>query len=338
MCKLSIIIPCYRVERWLRPCLDSVLLPGRSDYEVIPVNDGSPDSCEEIVADYARRRPDLIRPLRQPNSGLGTARNAGLDAARGEYLLFLDGDDFLAPGAVEEMLAVLEEDADVFVFDFLTVNEQGRRLGCTRGVRGDGRFLLSARKSLLLDPPNAWNKLWRRSLFRRSGIRYPPRLWYEDLATTPGLYLRAESIRAVHRPWLCYRLRSGSITHSHDLRRNAEIIPAVDMALDRFYEQGLFGAYGEALEAMTVYHQLLTATVRVNRIDPHASLQGDLLENLNAKFPHWRENPALRRLPFRQRLLLRLIVTRQYALLHRIMALNDLIRRKHAGYTLGNER
>lgn len=336
MCKLSIIIPCYRIAPWLRQCLDSVLLPDREDYEILPVNDGSPDNCAAIAAEYAQRFPGLVRPLDQENRGLGAARNTGLEAARGEYVLFLDGDDLLAPGALAEMLSFPKEDADVLVFDYDTVNEQGQRLSRIRGTQREGTFSLAQFPSLLLDPPNAWNKLWRRTLFQRSGIRFPARLWYEDLATTPSLYLRAERIRAVRRPWLCYRQRGASILHSRDLSRSAEIIPALDTALDDFYAQGQFGTFGEALEAMAVYHQLLTATARVNRVDPRAPLQRLLLENLESKFPHWRENPLLRSLSGRQRLLLQLIQRRQYALLHGVIAFHDGA--KTVSFSLGKVR
>ena len=105
--KLSVVIPIYNVERWLPACLDSVLDPACEDYEILAVNDGSTDRSGEIAADYAARRPDRIRVISTPNGGLGHARNTGLEAARGDYLLFLDSDDRLAPGALREMTELL---------------------------------------------------------------------------------------------------------------------------------------------------------------------------------------------------------------------------------------
>ena len=328
MCKLSIVIPIYQVEAYLPACLDSVLLPGREDYEIICVDDGSPDRSGAIAEEYAARFTTLIRVIHQENGGLGAARNTGLAAARGEFLLFLDSDDALSPGALEEMLALDLSGVDVCVFDFLKVDEQGRVLAAVSGSRQKGRFTLAQAPQLLLDPPNAWNKLWRRSLFRDSGIRYPARLWYEDLATSPGLYLQAGTILAVDRPWIRYLLRGGSITNSKNLQRNREIIPAVDSALGFFRKAGRWDEFAPALEAMSVYHQLLTATVRVNAIDPKSPLQRELQEDLEKKFPHWQDNPYLPGFPARHRLLLGLIRRRAYGALHALMAANKLVKGK----------
>ena len=328
MRKLSIIIPIYNVEPYLRSCLDSAILPGRTDYEIIAVDDGSPDGCPAIADDYARRYPELIRVIHQPNGGLGAARNTGLAAARGEYVLFLDSDDALAPGALPEMLDVLAEGADVFVFDFLTVDEQGRVLSQSAGAPVEGSFTLAEHPELLLSPPNAWNKLWRRSLFEASGIRYPARLWYEDLATSPGLYLQAKRLFGVHRPWIRYLLRGGSITNSKNIARNTEIITAVDLAAESFRKAGQFDRYAPALEAMAVAHQLLAATVRVNSIDPRSPLQRELLADLDGKFPHWRQNPYLPGFSARRRLLLRLLDRRRYGAVHGLMRLNNILKGK----------
>lgn len=328
MPKLSIIIPIYHVEQYLPTCLDSAILPGREDYEIIAVDDGSPDRSGQIAEEYAARYGALIRVIHQENRGLGGARNTGIENARGEYLLFLDSDDSLSPGALEEMLAALSTGEDVFVFDFLTVDEQGRELDCTRGAHREGRFTLAEYPALLLDPPNAWNKLWRRSLFAESGVRYPARLWYEDLATTPGLYLPAKSIRAVHRPWIRYLLRAGSITNSKNLSRNAEIIQAVDSTLESYRRQGKYEAFAPALEAMAVKHQLLMATTRVNAIDPHSPLQRQLKQDLEQKFPAWRNNPLLKQFPAQHRLLLKLIDREQYGAVHALMAANRLLKGK----------
>ena len=174
MPKLSIVIPVYRVQDYLPACLDSAILPGREDYEIIVVDDGSPDRSGEIAEDYARRHPGLIRVLHQPNGGLGAARNTGIEAAKGEYLLFLDSDDSLAPGAVEEMLEELRQPCDILIFDYLCVSEAGRCLDYQKGCGKEGDFSLTDYPGLLLELPSACNKLWRRSLFA-GGLRFPGR-------------------------------------------------------------------------------------------------------------------------------------------------------------------
>ena len=325
--KLSIIIPIYNVEAYLPACLDSVLNPDMQDYEIIAVNDGSTDSSGRIARDYAARFPERIRLIEQANGGLGCARNTGIRAAEGEYLLFLDSDDNLAPGALPEIMPALETGCDVIFFDFTTVDETGRVLSETSGSGGTGVFTLLDYPKQLLDPPNAWNKLWRRSLFTESGIRFPDRMWYEDLATSPKLYLRARSMTHVARPWIRYLQRGGSITRSKNPERNLEIIQAVDACLDDYRSNGAYTRFRLELEYMALYHQLLTASVRVSRIDPRSHAGDVLLEDFLGKFPDFRQNPYLITMPQKHRLLLSLILRRQRRAVAGIMDLSDRLRR-----------
>lgn len=329
MLKLSIVIPVYNMERYLPACLDSCLDAQRAgEYEIVAVNDGSTDGSAAVLADYVRRFPGLIRSVYTPNGGLGHARNVGLEAAEGEYLAFLDSDDCLSPGAVGEMLDELRGGEDVLVFDYLEVDEAGgtlaRRVGCER----EGRFTLAEYPALLFAPPSACNKLWRRSLFTESGLRFPVHLWYEDLATTPLLFARASSLRYVPRGWYRYLQRGGSIMHAVKTERNLEIITAVDRVLADYRARGLYERYEAELCYLAFYHELLTASARVNLIDPASPLQERLLEDFLGKFPDFRANRYIRALGVKHRLLLRLILRRRRRALHLVLRANEMTKRK----------
>ena len=321
--KLSIIIPIYNVQDYLAACLDSAIDPALSDYEIIAVNDGSTDGSPAILADYAGRYPGLVKPVTTPNGGLGHARNTGIALAQGEFLLFLDSDDTLSPGAVREMLEALDGSFDVGVFDFVTVDVHGKQLRYDRGCERGGDFLFSEYPALLLSPPNAVNKLWRKRLFTDNAIRFPDRQWFEDLATIPRLYLRAGTIRSLEKPWYRYLRRPGSITNNAGIERNREMLTAIRTVCDDYEAQGVSGKYRDELEAMAAYHELLTSSTRVNLLDPRSPVQDALLEDFMARFPHWRENPYLRRWPKKHRLLVKLIVHRQRLLLHGLLKLNE---------------
>ena len=328
MRKLSIVIPAYQVEQYLPACLDSVILPDREDYEILVVDDGSPDRSGQIAEEYAARFPSLIRVIHQENGGLGAARNTGLEAAEGEFLLFLDSDDSLTPGALEEMLRELDEPCDILIFDYLCVGEDGRQLDYKTGCEREGAFRFESYRRLLLELPSACNKLWRRSLFTDSGLRFPGRIWFEDLATSPRLYLRAETIRAIHKPWLRYLQRAGSITNAKDPSRNREIIDALQIVLQDYEEQGALDDFAEELEILAVMHQLLASTVRINLADPKSPLQRELLEDLDRVFPRWRKNCFLPTLPAQHRLLLKLMDRHAYGAVHALMWANNLLKGK----------
>lgn len=325
--KLSIIIPIYNVEKYLAKCVDSVIDGDCSDYEIVLVNDGSPDGSAAIAQDYCERYPGLIRLISQANGGLGAARNTGLEAAQGEYLLFLDSDDTLAPGAVSEMLEALGDGPDVLIFDLVSVDETGRVLERIPGSPREGCFSLREEPALLFAPPNACGKLWKRCLFMDSGIRFPSRVWYEDLATTPKLLAEAGSIRSLRRSWYRYLLRPGSIMNSSSLERNREIVSAVDSVLAYFREKGLAEAYRQELEYMAIFHVLLTAGVRVSRIDPKSPVGDELLQAFLQRFPDYLANPYLARMPKKHRLLITLLEKRQRGAVKLLMDANDRLRR-----------
>lgn len=326
--KLSIVIPVYNTAAYLPACVDSVLGASGGDYEIILVNDGSTDDSGRIAADYEKKRPDLIRVITTENGGLGAARNVGIENAKGDYLLFLDSDDRLEEGALAEILAALDGNYDIGIFDLSEVNPAGEIFGTIRGSGRNGDFSLTDYPALLMQPPSACNKLIRRSLFLKSGIRFPGRVWFEDLRTVPKLYPLAKSVRYMPRAWYRYLVRPGSITNSVNTVRNLEILDAVEDVLDWYVQQGLYTRYEDQLFAMAHHNAFLTSSVRVNAIDPGSEVQEKLRRWFVARFPNWREEPYLRTLSPKYRLLSWLLMHRMRRSVHLIMKLNDARKNK----------
>ncbi len=308
--KLSIIVPVYNTETWLPKCLDSMIAPGTGDScEILCVNDGSTDGSAAVLEEYRARFPGLMRVVTTPNGGLGHARNEGLEAAEGTYVLFVDSDDWLSPGAVPEMLAVLEKNpgVDAVFFDLVHVDEAGAELRYVRGTEHETAFSFASDPTVLFSPHNAVNKLWRRGLFTESGIRFPDRLWYEDLATVPKLLLRAERIVPVPRAWYCYQQHAGTIMSAAQTERVAEMTEVVGTVLDFYRGQGALEARLPELTYKFWYEELLASVTRVSRIDPKSEVQALLRDDYVSRFPDWRKNPYVRSAPVRLRLLADLI-------------------------------
>jgi len=313
--KLSIVIPVYNTETWLGKCLDSLLPKGAEqsgagsgkspDLELICVNDGSTDGSGEILRDYARRYPELLTVIETPNGGLGHARNTGLEAAGGDYVLFVDSDDYLAPGAVEEMQELLKQNpgVDAVVFDLLYVDGAGRELRLVRGTEHESEFSFASDPGFLFSPHNAVNKLWRRALFLESGIRFPDRMWFEDLATVPKLCLKLERILPVRRAWYRYYQRPGSIMSAAQAARNLDM-PAVAETVTAYYRrEGAFERYLPELTYKFWYEELLASVTRVNAIDPKSEIQGQLRDDFLRRFPEYKKSSYVRHAPLRLRLL-----------------------------------
>ncbi|GGT19048.1 glycosyl transferase [Streptomyces griseoviridis] len=210
--RFSVIIPCYKVQGFLRECLDSVLEQSYRDIEVIAVDDRSPDGCGAILDAYAAR-DDRVRVLHLPeNVGLGRARNAGLPHARGDYLFFLDSDDTLTPGALRALADRLAETAepDVLVFDYARTYWWG---GTRRNVlahvlaESAGSVFTAAERPEILDLLMVvWNKVYRRDYVEREGFAFPPG-YYEDTPWTFPVLLSAGRIATLDRICLNYRQR-----------------------------------------------------------------------------------------------------------------------------------
>ncbi|MEZ7003301.1 CDP-glycerol glycerophosphotransferase family protein [Streptomyces sp. AD55] len=212
MPRFSIILPCFKVQGFLRECLDSVLGQSCRDIEVIAVNDCSPDGCGAILDEYAAR-DDRLRVLHlEENVGLGRARNAGMPLATGDYLFFLDSDDTLTPGALAAMADRLDEadDPDVLVFDYARTYWWGgtRRNALARVLAETaGETFTAAEQPEIMDLLMVvWNKVYRRDFVEREGFAFPPG-YYEDTPWTFPVMFSAERIATLDRICLYYRQR-----------------------------------------------------------------------------------------------------------------------------------
>lgn len=313
MPKASVIVPVYKVEEYLEKCVQSILAQTERDFELILVDDGSPDRCGALCDSLAQTDP-RVRVIHQENQGLGGARNTGIREARGDWLLLVDSDDWIEPKILEKaMEAGLREEADLVMFAFRTVDEQGRELGVFREDMPKERGIgLQEHKEALLTAPCAWNKLYRRSFFQGTGLAYPPRVWYEDLRTSPKLMAKAGRMVFLDEVGYNYLQRRGSIMNSANLERNREILDAFDDLLPWFRKEGLFEAYRRELEYLAVFHVYLTAGVRVALADRKSPLLRELAAYVEERFPGWRQNPYLPKLGGKRRLLLSLLQKKWY--------------------------
>ncbi|GIG90798.1 bifunctional glycosyltransferase/CDP-glycerol:glycerophosphate glycerophosphotransferase [Plantactinospora endophytica] len=229
MALISFVVPVYRVQGYLRECLDSILGQPVTDVEVLVVDDCSPDSCGEIIAEYADR-DDRIRVVTlDRNVGLGEARNTGLALATGEYVWFLDSDDWLVDGclaAVAERLRRVEP--EVLVVDHVRAYWDDRVLASgldrTMPDTGDEVFGVRDRPEVFEILHTAWNKVVRREFLLDAGLRFGPG-WYEDVSFSYPVLLAACRISVLDVVCVNYRQRrSGAITRTRD-DRHFEVFP-----------------------------------------------------------------------------------------------------------------
>ncbi|WP_433543673.1 CDP-glycerol glycerophosphotransferase family protein (plasmid) [Streptomyces sp. CA-294286] len=210
--RISVIVPIYQVQPFLRECLDSVLEQSFRDIEVIAVNDCSPDRCGEIVDAYAAADSRVRAVHLTDNVGLGRARNAGMEVATGDYLFFLDSDDTLTPGSLQLIADRLAktDDPDVLIFDYARTYWWG---GLTRNslsavFKGNGPEVFTAkqRPEFLKLLMVVWNKVYRRDFVEQGGFRFPPG-YYEDTPWTFPVLMSAHRVAALDEVVVHYRQR-----------------------------------------------------------------------------------------------------------------------------------
>ncbi|MBO4838264.1 MAG: glycosyltransferase family 2 protein [Lachnospiraceae bacterium] len=210
---ISIVVPVYKVEGLLDRCVRSILGQTVPDWELILVDDGSPDSCGALCDAWAEK-DSRIFVIHQVNGGLSAARNSGIARASGEWLAFLDSDDWWAESFLEEMLAAAQQqEADLSICGWTLEYEDGR----TPEDRLPEPGVFTSREALMtLSGPDgvlyvtAWNRLIRRSLW--GDLQFPPGKLHEDEFTAHLLLDRTEKTAVLARPLVHYWQRSGSIT------------------------------------------------------------------------------------------------------------------------------
>ena len=218
--RFSIIIPIYKVEKYLRPCVDSVLQQTFRDFELILVDDGSPDSCPQICDAYAQQ-DERVRVIHKTNGGLASARNAGLEVAQGDYVCYVDSDDYLIDNKVLERLAEkTESEPDIVHYKFVEWFESdGHVAPCyfDYNVSTKGRSLAEVYCDLINKDAyynSAWSKIIRRSLLMDNDIRFEEGIVGEDNEWYYHVVMVAKMLVLLDEPLYVYRRRSGSITTS----------------------------------------------------------------------------------------------------------------------------
>ena len=210
---ISVIVPIYKVEAYLDECVRSIVGQTYPHLEIILVDDGSPDGCGALCDEWAKR-DDRIKVIHKPNGGLSDARNTGLEIASGDYIAFVDSDDWIEPEMYERMLsALLREDADICACR-ISSRYPDRRAdwGCPEYRVTDPEQTYAMLYDDAAYPVSAWNKLYRKELWKE--LRFPVGKICEDAFTTYRLIHSAKRIVQLPEALYCYRIRPESIMTS----------------------------------------------------------------------------------------------------------------------------
>lgn len=207
---ISVVVPIYNVQQYLEKCIDSIIAQTYTNIEIILVDDGSKDGCPAICDEYAKK-DDRIRVIHKPNGGLSSARNAGIEIATGEYISFVDSDDYISEDMIEQLYDTLQNEQNAISVCLFTSDEEGLSVG----INKDKEYFTSAEaiREILLERKfhtSAVAKLYPTRIFDE--IRFPVGLYYEDFATMYKLFAECEKIVFVKTYKYFYVFNPDSIT------------------------------------------------------------------------------------------------------------------------------
>ena len=327
MPKFSFIVPVYGVEEYLEKCVDSMLAQTYKDFEIILVDDGSPDRCGEICDTYASKYPGKVRSYHQKNGGSGTARNYGISLAEGEYLIFVDSDDYVSPELLEDLRQAMEKQrAELYVFGAV-VERGGKQIDVLDpDVPADKVFTVDQYPALFFGVVAPWSRAYHRSLFaEENDIRFAPKVWYQDIRVTTKIFVEAKSIVRIPGRYYHYIHREGSATINKNSGRNVEILYAFEDILGWYRKHGYFEKYKNELEFLTIHHVLLAASVRLLQIDHKHPLLKQFYEYVEKEFPDFRNCSYLPTLDKNKSLIFKLLLKKRYGAVLWIFKLKKLL-------------
>lgn len=240
---ISVIVPVYKVEAYLPACVESILTQTFTDFELILVDDGSPDDCGAMCDQYALQDA-RVRVIHQQNGGLSAARNTGMDAAAGEYITFVDSDDVIAPEYLEALYTgLVENDADISCCQFQEFEDTlPPKIGGAALLDGYPHTMTGHEAVLCIYNGipgisiNACAKLYRKALL--SGRCFPVGKIHEDQALVPVVLSEAGTVVSVGRRNYYYRIRPGSIMHTAFSAKRFDNVEAIDSCIRYFRERG----------------------------------------------------------------------------------------------------
>ena len=205
MPKVSIIVPIYNVEMYIEKCLETLVNQTLKDIEIILVNDGSKDGSAEIAKKYLKKYPEKIVYLEKENGGLSDSRNYGLPYAKGEYIAFLDSDDYVEENMYEEMYELAKkEDSDMVECNFYWSYPRKNKKDIGEKYYGKKQMLEKARVV-------AWNKLYKKEIIDKAKVEFPKGLIYEDVEFFYKLVPYIENVSFVKEPLIYYVQRKNNL-------------------------------------------------------------------------------------------------------------------------------
>ena len=293
--KVSVIIPVYNVEPYLDKCLNTLVNQTLKKIEIIIVNDGSKDNSEKIIEKYLKKYPEKIKYIKKANGGLSSARNEGLKYASGEYIGFVDSDDYVSLNTFNLMYKkAKEKNFDLVVCNLNYVYESKTKM-VSAGLDKDLENEDEVKKNIVFLYPAVWNKLYKKEIL--DSLKFKEGIWYEDVEFNFRVYPRVKSIGYVDKPLIQYVQRESSISKTID-KRLFNYIDNFNGLIRYYQDNNLYNKYYFELEYSYVRYLYATFIKQLSYTnDKELFKEGvkEAIKNVQEHFPNYKKNIYLKK-------------------------------------------
>lgn len=317
-CKLSIIVPVYGVEKYIDKCLNSLVKQSLKEIEVIVVNDGTKDNSQKIVDKYVKKYPDKIKSYIKENGGQGSARNYGLKTATGEYIGYVDSDDFVEKDMYKKLYnKAKENNYDIVVCGNYNVSEDYQNKNIDAFINNYNTDL----ENIFFGKMAVWNKIYKRDILIKNKLEFKEKVWYEDLAFTLKAIMNSNTFAFIDEPLYDYLIREGSTMNNSNVQRNLEILDAFNDILS-YIQHNKKEEYFSKIEFLAIDHIYISAIVRVLKAEADDKVKREtinkLIDYMNKKFPNYKNNKYINTLSKNRKIIYKLINIKMYGLINLI--------------------
>lgn len=293
MIKVSVVVPVYNVEKYLDKCLSSLVSQTLKDIEIIVVNDGTKDNSQKIIDKYKNNYPKIIKSYIKENGGLSDARNFGMKYAKGDYVAFVDSDDYVDVNMYEEMYKkAIESNYDIVVCDLNYVYDSKIKFHSCN-IKNDLLSKQEIKDNMIEMYPTAWNKIYKRSFVEN--FSFKKNIWYEDVEFMFKIIPFVNSMGVVRKPFYQYVQREGAISSTF----NKKILDHMENfnGLIKYYkDKKIFNEYYCELEYLYVkylYATMLKGLAKMHNKKLFFNEYKVIRKNILLYFPNYKSNRYL---------------------------------------------
>lgn len=288
--KITIIVTIYNIEKYIEKCIQSLISQSYKNLEILLVDDGSSDNSAEICRKY-ETEDNRVKYLKKKHEGVSSARNFGMDNASGQYILFVDGDDYMRQDAVESLVTeLLKNEYDILVYNYYVVYDTEIKMPHIKTYNEDKN------KKYILYTNSPCDKIFKTDFLKNNGIKFPEGIIYEDLAVIPSLVGYTDNIGFLEEYLYYYVQHPNSIMHIKEFNANRDDkFKALENLKKRFIKTDSFEKFYSEIEYLYIKNLLIMYSLEVFPYSPeiYKSRIDNALSVMNNEFPNWCKNVYL---------------------------------------------